>query len=195
VGVFVRRCVAPLLAVMLVACASEAPPSNTAASRSKPKSAGHGAPSVPAPEGVSASHTAPAVVPNEDSDALAQRLQAQPALTRFSGQVSYYSNALAGHSTASGEPYEPSAYTAAHRSLPFGTIVRVVSDKTGRTVYVRINDRGPFVHGRVLDLSHAAAKKLGLIGPGVLDVRAEVVENGPVKKSAHRRSKKPHKPH
>jgi len=190
----VRRCVTPpLLAVMLVACASEAPSSNTPASL-KPKGAAHSTPGAHAPPGASPSQASPAVVPNEDSDALAQRLQSQPALTRFSGQVSYYSNALAGRATASGESYQPSAYTAAHRSLPFGTIVRVVSDKTGRTVYVRINDRGPFVHGRVLDLSHAAAKKLGLLGPGVLNVRAEVVENGPVKKSAHR-SKKPHKPH
>jgi rare lipoprotein A len=190
-SVLVRRCVTPLFAVLLIACASEAPPSNTPASRSKAKSAAHTTPSASAQEGVPAS---PAVVPHEDSDALAQRLQAQPALTRFSGQVSYYSNALAGHSTASGEPYEPSAYTAAHRSLPFGTIVRVVSDQTGRTVYVRINDRGPFVHGRVLDLSHAAAKKLGLLGPGVLEARAEVVENGPVDKRAHGRSKT-HKSH
>jgi rare lipoprotein A len=68
-----------------------------------------------------------------------------------------------------------------------------VSDQTGRTVYVRINDRGPFVRGRVLDLSRAAAQKLGLIGRGVLNVRAEIVENGPVKKSARRRIKRRHK--
>jgi rare lipoprotein A len=191
--VLARCCVAPLIAVMVIACASETPRSATPLSRSKAGSVGSGARATPQGE-----RTAPPAASNtplvrEDSDALAARFRTQAALARFTGQASYYSDALAGRPTASGEPYEPSVYTAAHRSLPFGTIVRVVSDQTGRTVYVRINDRGPFVRGRVLDLSRAAAQKLGLIGRGVLNVRAEIVENGPVKKSARRRIKRRHK--
>lgn len=116
------------------------------------------------------------------------RYEGAPALAEFSGQASYYSDALAGHSTASGEPYDPKALTAAHRSLPFRSVVRVVHQGNQRVVYVRINDRGPFVRGRVLDLSRAAASDLGLLGQGVAKVRVEVVEYGPAKnkkKSQH----------
>jgi rare lipoprotein A len=68
--------------------------------------------------------------------------------------------------TASGERMNPSAMTAAHRSLPFGTKVAVTNKRNGKTVVVRINDRGPFIKGRVIDLSKAAAQKLGFIGAG-----------------------------
>ena len=79
------------------------------------------------------------------------------------GRASWY----ALHSrTASGERMNPSAMTAAHRSLPFGTKVKVTNKRNGRTVVVRINDRGPFVRGRMLDLSKAAAQKLGFISSG-----------------------------
>ena len=66
--------------------------------------------------------------------------------------------------TASGETFNTHALTAAHRTLPFGTKVRVVNKRTGRSVVVRINDRGPYAHGRIIDLSHAAAKAIGLAG-------------------------------
>ena len=79
------------------------------------------------------------------------------------GRASWY----ALHSrTASGERMNPSALTAAHRSLPFGTKVRVTNSRNGRSVIVRINDRGPFIRGRVLDLSKGAAGQLGFIGSG-----------------------------
>jgi len=79
------------------------------------------------------------------------------------GSASWY----ALHSrTASGERMNPAAMTAAHRSLPFGTVVKVTNRKNGRAVIVRINDRGPFVRGRVLDLSKAAAAKLGMLRAG-----------------------------
>lgn len=68
--------------------------------------------------------------------------------------------------TASGERMNPAALTAAHRSLPFGTKVKVVNQRNGRSVVVRINDRGPFVRGRMLDLSRGAAQKLGFVGAG-----------------------------
>jgi rare lipoprotein A len=95
------------------------------------------------------------------------------------GRATYYSDALRGRSTASGEPYDPGALTAAHRSLPFGTQVRVVRADSGRSVVVRINDRGPFGNEeRILDLSRSAAERLDMIRAGVVRVRAEVLEYG-----------------
>jgi rare lipoprotein A len=82
--------------------------------------------------------------------------------------------------------------SAAHRSLPFGSIVRVVREDTAQVIYVRINDRGPFVRGRVLDLSRAAASALGILGRGVARVTGEVVEYGP-KRKQKRHKKKRHK--
>ena len=83
-----------------------------------------------------------------------------------SGMASVYGNGdgYAGRKTASGERMNPSALTAAHRSLPFGTRVRVTNKKNGRSVVVRISDRGPFVRGRVIDLSPAAARAIGFAG-------------------------------
>jgi rare lipoprotein A len=79
------------------------------------------------------------------------------------GVASWYE---AGSRTASGERMNANAMTAAHRSLPFGTIVKVIDQRTGRSIKVRINDRGPFVRGRIIDLTRAAAKVLGLRGIG-----------------------------
>jgi len=80
-----------------------------------------------------------------------------------------------GGSTASGERLKPSAMTAAHRTLPFDTRVRVTHAKTGKSVVVRINDRGPYGKGRIIDLSPAAAKQLGIVDEGVAPVVIEVV--------------------
>jgi rare lipoprotein A len=82
------------------------------------------------------------------------------------GMASYYGREFAGRRTASGERFDPAGFTAAHRSLPFGSKVRVTNTRTGASVVVRINDRGPFARGRVIDVSQAAARDLGLIGPG-----------------------------
>lgn len=87
------------------------------------------------------------------------------------GIASYYADRFHGRQTASGERYDRNAYTAAHRRLPFGTLVQVTRIDNGKTVEVRINDRGPFVKGRVIDLSYAAAKKLGMLRKGVIKVR------------------------
>ena len=92
------------------------------------------------------------------------------------GEASYYADTLDGNKTASGELYDKSALTAAHGSLPFGTKVRVTYLKTGQSVVVVINDRGPFAKGRIIDLSGAAAKQLGLIDAGHGRVRLEVME-------------------
>lgn len=83
-----------------------------------------------------------------------------------------------GKPTASGEVYDASRLTAAHRDLPLGTIVDVTNLDTGRNVRVRINDRGPFVKGRIIDLSRAAAREIGLIGPGTAPVRLTVLRAG-----------------
>lgn len=86
------------------------------------------------------------------------------------GGASWYGSSFQGHKTASGERYDANAMTAAHLSLPFGTKVRVVSPDTGASVIVRINDRGPHARGRIIDLSKAAAQKLGIVSTGVAKV-------------------------
>ena len=91
------------------------------------------------------------------------------------GLASWYGRGDHGKRTASGEPYNMEAFTAAHRALPFGTWVRVTHLASGRTVTVRINDRGPWVGGRVIDLSRRAAQALGILWDGVARVRLEVV--------------------
>ena len=87
------------------------------------------------------------------------------------GVASYYSNELAGNRTASGERFDPRQLTAAHRTLPFGSKVRVTNMSTGDSVIVRINDRGPFAHGRVIDVSHAAAREIGMHRSGTARVK------------------------
>jgi rare lipoprotein A len=89
------------------------------------------------------------------------------------GVASFYSE---GERTASGEKYDPNALTAAHRSLPFGTKVRVTNAANGRSVTVRVNDRGPFVAGRTIDVSYIAAERLGITNRGVAKVKVEVVQ-------------------
>lgn len=99
-----------------------------------------------------------------------------PSLKPQCGEASYYHGSLAGNLTANGETYDPTEMTAAHKSLPFGTVVRVERRDGWRFVDVRINDRGPFVPGRIIDLSPAAAKRIGLLGEdGVAEVCLEVV--------------------
>ena len=82
------------------------------------------------------------------------------------GTASWYGKAFHGRKTASGEPYDMYALTAAHKTLPMGTYVRVSNLSNGKTVDVRINDRGPFVRGRIIDLSYEAARQIGLVGRG-----------------------------
>ena len=96
------------------------------------------------------------------------------------GVASWYGgrDGFEGKPTASGEIYDSSLLTAAHRELPLGSIVDVTNLDNGKTVRVRINDRGPFVAGRVIDLSRAAAEEIGVLGPGVGPVRLSVVTPG-----------------
>jgi rare lipoprotein A len=88
-----------------------------------------------------------------------------------SGIASYYGREFAGKRTASGETFRPSAMTAAHRTAPFGSRIRVTNLTNGKHVVVRVNDRGPWGRGRIIDLSHAAASKLGMLGRGTVRVK------------------------
>lgn len=92
------------------------------------------------------------------------------------GQASYYAPRFHGRRTASGERYDHQAHTVAHRTLPFGTVLRVTNERNGRTITVRVNDRGPHIRGRIVDLSGAAAHELGVIRSGTAPVRIEVVD-------------------
>jgi rare lipoprotein A len=91
------------------------------------------------------------------------------------GLASWYGSPYHGRAAANGEIYDMDKLTAAHRTLPFGTMVRVTRTDSGQSVEVRITDRGPFVDGRIIDLSRAAARAIDLIGPGVAEVRVEPV--------------------
>ncbi len=118
-----------------------------------------------------ASNTAGTTSLRGASDANAPRTQV--------GIASWYSDSLAGHHTASGVPYDPDALTAAHLTLPFGTVVRVTRLDDGRSVEVTINDRGPYAgHDRIVDLSHRAAHTLDIEHRGIARVRLEVLSLG-----------------
>jgi len=93
-----------------------------------------------------------------------------------SGQASYYGNEFHGRKTANGERFDQGKLTAAHRTLPFGTRLKVTNTQNGRSVQVRVNDRGPFVKGRVIDLSSSAFKAIGNLNAGVVPVRIQVVD-------------------
>jgi rare lipoprotein A len=89
-------------------------------------------------------------------------LLSTPATAGQSMRATWYGNEHGGNRTASGEVFNPNGLTAAHRTLPFGTCLRVANPKTGRSVAVRVNDRGPFTKGVSLDLSHGAARAIGM---------------------------------
>ena len=91
------------------------------------------------------------------------------------GIASWYGSKYHGRTCANGEKFDMYKLTAAHKSLPFGTRVRVTNLENNKSVVVRINDRGPFVRGRIIDLSYAAAKKIGMLKSGIVKVRAEIV--------------------
>ena len=95
---------------------------------------------------------------------------------RAEGKASYYGARHHGHKTASGERFDQNALTAAHRSLPFGSRVRVTNLRNDKSVVVRINDRGPYARGRLIDLSQKAAEQINMLRAGVVPVRVEALE-------------------
>jgi rare lipoprotein A len=101
------------------------------------------------------------------------------ALSVQRGAASFYADRFSGRRTANGERYDPNAYTCAHRTLPFGSIVRVVYERTGDWVLVRVNDRGPYgPRRRIIDLSREAARRLAMLQDGVVRVRLELLQLG-----------------
>lgn len=93
----------------------------------------------------------------------------------YTGKASFYGNEFVGRKTANGEIYGQTSMTAAHRSLPFGTIVEVTNLQNNKTCVVRINDRGPFARGRIIDLTSSAAKAIGFIKSGIAEVKLRIV--------------------
>ena len=147
---------------------------------SPPRAGGAAAPGSRATPAASYPLAASSVRASDADGGLADQFRAAPALATLEGDASYYSDGLAGHPTASGELYRPLAFTAAHRRLPLGTVLRVMRGDGAKVVYVRVNDRGPYgSKRRILDLSRAAAEELGMLRAGVLPVRVEVVAYGP----------------
>ena len=94
------------------------------------------------------------------------------------GKASYYADKFEGSPTASGEKYRGTRMTAAHKTLPFGTKIKVTNLANNESVILEVNDRGPFVEGRILDVSKAAAEKLGFFNQGIADIKIEVVNPG-----------------
>lgn len=109
------------------------------------------------------------------SRALYQDNTPQVPASELRGDASWYGPGFAGRSTASGEVFDPGDFTAAHRTLPFGTMIRVVREDTRQWVVVRVNDRGPFVRGRVVDLSESAAREIEMIDHGHVPVWIEIL--------------------
>ncbi len=101
-----------------------------------------------------------------------------PLFSSEQGIASYYAGKFQGRLTANGEVFDTNLFTAAHKTLPFNTIVKVTNDLTGKSAFVRINDRGPFVAGRIIDLSRAAAEAIGMVGSGLVSVTVDVIAAG-----------------
>jgi rare lipoprotein A len=146
-----------------------------------PGCAGQPQPSrVPRPAGRHFNYAVPKqanFIESGEIDQLKYRFAGARSVRTLTGKATYYGDSLAGNRMASGERYDPQRAQAAHRTLPFGTIVRVTRIATNESVIVRIADRGPFGgKGRIIDISHAAAERLGMLRSGVADVRVEVLE-------------------
>jgi rare lipoprotein A len=101
---------------------------------------------------------------------------ADKPIRAWTGVASWYGPGFHGRTTASGQPYDMHAATAAHPSLPFGSLVRVVNLRTGQSELARINDRGPYFGDRELDVSYLLASRLGMLEPGTASVRIELLE-------------------
>jgi rare lipoprotein A len=126
---------------------------------------------TPAPAPAPAAAPAPAPAPAAAASADASE-----------GKVAWYGRKFAGRKTASGQRFDPNALTMAHKTLPFGTKVKVTSLKNKRSVVVRVNDRGPSTPDRIGDVSHAAAKRLGMLRSGVIEAKLEVTGEAPAKR-------------
>ena len=111
--------------------------------------------------------------PGESTDTPSVKMP--PAGTKFRGMASFYADDFHGKKTSNGETYDMYGLTAAHKTFPFNTWLEIKNLANNRTVIVRINDRGPFIKGRVIDLSYGAAEEIGMIGAGVQEVEIEIL--------------------
>ena len=115
------------------------------------------------------------MVPAMEAPSVARSAEPAKPLRTWVGNASWYGPGFNGRKTANGERYDSEALTAAHPTLPFGSLVRVINPRTQQFELVRINDRGPFQEGREIDVSYRVARKIGLIKPGVRQVRLELI--------------------
>lgn len=111
-------------------------------------------------------------------DSLVEIVENRSDSAYISGECSYYGKKFHGRKTANGEIFDMYGYTAAHRTLPFGTFLEVENLQNGKKVIVRINDRGPFKKKRILDLSYAAARDIDMLKSGVTDIKAKILSRG-----------------
>ena len=168
IGQAVQLFVLALAGATLAGCVQ-----HTATERSAPLGVSPQASLAPQRRASVAHHRRVAAASRKHTPFAARPAAAKPAaMTDGSvGIASFYKH---GSKTASGEQFNPSELTAAHRTLPFGTRLRVTHVATGQSVTVRVNDRGPFIPGRVVDVSHSAAEALGMIDRGITKVKLEV---------------------
>lgn len=148
------------LAMVIAGCAARRQAANPPATTPEPSAPGPAQPSARAARPPASARAAPSAVPGEYTE---------------EGVASWYGEPFNGRRTSDGEVYDMHEMTAAHRTLPFNAIVRVTNLGNGKQVNVRINDRGPFVANRVIDLSYRAAEAIGMVGPGTAEVRLDVV--------------------
>lgn len=118
-------------------------------------------------------------------------LSANPVIAQEKGLASFYGDAFHGSRTASGENYDRNEMTGAHKTLPFGTYVKVTRVDNGRSVVIKINDRGPYIKGRVIDVSRKAAEKLGMVNDGVVEVTVEKTSKSAGSSTTSARTPKP----
>ena len=155
----------------IVAADSAATPADTAAARTEA--------TAPAPEGAAGQATQGGMATETDNTGVVEGAAGEVV---GRGTASYYGAGLEGHPTASGEPFDPTELTAAHRALPLGSRVRVTNLRNDETVTVRINDRGPFHAERILDLSRSAAERIGMVALGQTRVEIELLKGEEVRK-------------
>ena len=117
-----------------------------------------------------------ALSPSLEAPLVAKPTQTVRPIKVWFGEASWYGPTFEGRSTASGELYDMTASTAAHGTLPFGSMVRLINTRTGKSAVVRINDRGPYVKGREMDVSYQVATRLGMINRGVARLRMELLQ-------------------
>jgi len=181
------------LGLVVLSCRTPPPLVHTAPEANASGQASAPAPPPPPPAPAASNAAPPSEPPRPpapDHAELEARYAGRPALSVLRGEASYYGAAFAGRKTASGEVFDPDLFTAAHRTLRFGTVLRVKRVDTGAVVYVRVNDRGPYgKKRRILDLSTAAASRLDMLKRGIAEIRAEVVERAPAPPSKKKATK------